>query len=226
MDRLRRAVLDDDDGRVRRLIQGTPELVRARFARDQLITAIPHWLYVDDTALHLAAAALNGGAVRLMLDAGADANAQNRRRATPLHYACDPRPASGGVWNPRQQAAIIGRLVQHGANVERQDRGGATPLHRAVRARSPAAVRRLLECGARVDCRLGQTASTPLHLAVQSTGAGGTAGADAAQLEIIRLLREHGADPSAKDSHGKSVMTWAKSERVRSALASAGSEGL
>jgi ankyrin repeat protein len=226
MDRLCRAVLDRDDRFVKRLLAETPALVGARIARDRLITAIPHWSYVDDTALHLAAAALNAGAVRLMLDAGADANAQNRRGATPLHYACDPRPASGGVWNPRQQTAIIGRLVEHGADVERPDRGGATALHRAVRARSPAAVRCLLESGARVDCRLDKTASTPLHLAVQSTGAGGTAGAGAAQLEIIKLLLEHGADPDAKDARGKSVMTSAKNERVRSALASAAGEGL
>src|SRR5437762_6568476 len=119
MDRFLRAVLDGDDNRVKGLLHETPELVRRRIARNRLIATIPHWLYVDDTALHLAAAALKAGAVRLLLDAGADANAQNRRGATPLHYACDPRPASGGVWNPRQQAAIIGRLVQHGADVER-----------------------------------------------------------------------------------------------------------
>ena len=200
MDRFLRAVLDGDDNRLKRLLRETPELVHMRIARDRLITAIPHWLYVGDTMLHLAAAALKAGAVRLLLDTGADPNAQNRRGATPLHYACDPRPASGGVWSPRQQAAIISRLVQHGADVERQDRGGATALHRAVRARSPAAVRRLLESGARVDCRLGRTASTPLHLAVRSTGASGTAGAAAEQREIIRLLLANGADRAALTS--------------------------
>ena len=55
----------------------------------------PHWLYVGDTPLHLAAASLRGRAARLLLRHGGDPNATNRRRATPLHYACDPRPQSG-----------------------------------------------------------------------------------------------------------------------------------
>lgn len=221
MDRLLRAVLDGDDERVNRLLRELPALAHARMTRDRLIPAI-HWLYVGDTALHLAAAAVNGSAVRLMLDAGADANAQNRRGATALHYACDPRPAAEAAWNPRVQSAIIARLVRSGADVDRQDRGGAAALHRAVRARSPAAVRSLLESGARVDCRLGKNASTPLHLAVQSTGAGGTAGAVAGQFEIIRLLLDHGADPGAKDARGKSVAMWTTNDRVREALASGG----
>jgi ankyrin repeat protein len=226
MDRLCRAVVDGDGRAAKRMIDTAPALVRARIERDRLVTAIPHWLYLGDTVLHLAAAALNLSAIRFILDAGADPDAQNRRGATPLHYACDPRPASGGVWNPRRQAEIIGHLVERGADVERADRGGATPLHRAVRARSPAAVRRLLESGARVDCRLGKGASTPLHLAVQSTGAGGTAGAVDEQLAIIGLLLDHGADAKSRDARGKSVDDWAKSARIRDALRFSARRGL
>src|SRR5262249_53574476 len=149
---------------------------------------IPHWLYVGDTLLHLAAAALRVGAVRLFLDAGADPNAENRRGATPLHYACDARPRSGRTWDPIAQAKVIGLLVEHHVDLEHADRGGATALHRAVRARSPAAVQHLLKAGARVDRRLSKGGSSPLHLAVQSTGAGGTAGAVTEQIEIIGLL--------------------------------------
>ena len=35
---------------------------------------------------------------QILLQSGADPNAVNRRGATPLHYACDPRPTSGGTW--------------------------------------------------------------------------------------------------------------------------------
>lgn len=226
MDRLCRAVVDGDGRAAKRMIDAEPALVRARIERDRLVAAIPHHLYVGDTVLHLAAAALNATAVGFILDAGADPNAENRRGATPLHYACDPRPASGGVWNPRRQAEIIGHLLEHGADVEHADRGGATPLHRAVRARSPAAVRRLLEAGARVDCRLGKGASTPLHLAVQATGAGGTAGAVDEQLAIIGLLLDRGADPTSRDARGKSVNDWAKSARIQDALRFSARRGL
>src|SRR6185295_9915207 len=141
-----------------------------------------------------------------------------RRGATPLHYACDPRPASGGAWDPASQAAIVDLLVHHGAHLEHVDRGGASALHRAVRARSPMAVRHLLEAGARVDGRLTKSGSTTLHLAVHSTGAGGTAGALTEQLEIIALLLDHGADPAMPDATGTSAYNGARSDRVREAL--------
>jgi ankyrin repeat protein len=87
-----------------------------------------------------------------------------------------------------------------------------------VRARSPAAVRQLLKAGARVDVRLGKSGSTPIQLAVQSTGASGTAGAVTEQLEIILILLQHGADPAAKDARGRSALYWAANERVSAAL--------
>jgi ankyrin repeat protein len=218
MKKLLESVLSREDADVKRLLRTVPDVVRARFEQDYLVKAIPHWLYVGDTALHLAAAALNPPAVQLFLNAGADPNTQNRRKAAPLHYACDARPMSAGVWNPSSQARIIELLLQHKADLEHVDRGGVTALHRAVRARSPAAVQGLLKGGARVDVRLGKGGSTALHLAVQSTGAGGTAGAVAEQLDIVTLLLEHGADPKALDANGKSVYDRAGNDRIRRAL--------
>ena len=167
--------------------------VHSRMQRDHLIDAIPHWLYVGDTSLHLAAARLDVNVARVLVEAGADANATNRRGGTPLHYACDARPRLGGTWNPSHQAALIELLVKHGAEIDRGDRGGVTPLHRAVRARSPMAVRQLLALGARTDCALKAGGSTPLRLAMRSTGASGTADSRVAQDQIIELLLEHGA---------------------------------
>lgn len=162
-----------------------------RMEADYLVELV-HWLYVGDTPLHLAAASIRGSAARLLLRHGADPNATNRRGATPLHYACDPRPNSGGTWDPAAQVELISQLFAAGANVDAVDRGGITPLHRAVRARSPAAVRELLRHGAQVDPRSGR-GSTPLQLAAHSTGAGGTAGTAAEQREIVELLIHHGA---------------------------------
>src|SRR5688500_17371647 len=130
-----------------RLLQSQPELADARMAEDHFVEAIPHWLYVGDSCLHLAAAALLVDQAKLLLKAGVDPRAENRRRATALHYSCDPRPHSGD-WNREAQAEMINLLVEHGTDMNQPDRGGATPLHRAVRARSPGAVRQLLKLGA------------------------------------------------------------------------------
>jgi len=181
-------------------VRATPELARARVAVERLVKDV-HQLYAGDTALHLAAAALRPLAVAALLEAGADANAENRRAAIPLHYACDPRP-NGHTWDPRAQRAVIERLLDAGADIEHREKAGAVPLHRAVRARSPEAVRCLLERGARVDATHGRQRSTSLHIVTHSTGAGGTKRSRAEQQEIIELLLRFGADPRAKDANG------------------------
>jgi ankyrin repeat protein len=53
---------------------------------------------------------------------------------------------------------------------------------------------------------------------MRSTGAGGTAGAESEQLEVITLLLEYHADPRAVDSRGRTPFDWATSERARAAL--------
>jgi ankyrin repeat protein len=200
-----------------RLLRDDPSVVRTRASTDTLIEAIPHWLYAGDTGLHLAAAALRVEVATALLRAGADPNARNRRGATPLHYACDPRPRTG-TWDPAAQAALIRLLVAQGAAIDAGDQGGATPLHRAVRGRSVAAVGQLLELGARCDVVLEKGRTSPLHLAAGPTGAGGTAGALGEQLEIIGLLLRHGADAGARDADGRTAVDRATNERVASAL--------
>jgi ankyrin repeat protein len=217
MEPILEAILKSEEATAQ-LLKRSPELAGLRVTQDYLVEAIPHWLYAGDTPLHLAAAALRVEAAKLLLESGADANAENRRGATPLLYVCDPRTMLGGTWDPQKQADLIVLLVQHGARLQQSDRGGASALHRAVRARSPAAVRQLLREGARVDAQLKKGGSTPLHLAVQSTGAGGTAGALSEQLEIIEMLLQHGADPGPRDLRGRSTLDCARNELILAAL--------
>ncbi len=200
------------------VLRSDPHAATKRATRDVLVDSIPHWLYVGDTPLHLAAAALRVACVEVLLGAEVDPNAVNRRGATPLHYACDLRPVSRGSVRPTDQATVIELLVRHGAKLDRPDRGGATPLHRAVRARSPAAVGALLALGANADCRLGKGGSSPLHLAAAGTGASGTAVSLEDQLEIIALLRQHGADFEAVDAAGRTPRDRARKEQVAEAL--------
>ena len=193
-------VADDADGV--RFVGATPDIAQASLTDERLVEEIPHQLYAGDTALHLAAAALRPLTVQALIGAGADWNAENRRGATALHYACDARPMAGGTWNPAKQRSVIELLLDAGADIEHKDKAGAVPLHRAVRARSPGAVRCLLERGARVNATHGRQRTTPLHIGTRSTGASGTRGAHAEQQEIVALLLQYGANPRARDANG------------------------
>jgi ankyrin repeat protein len=206
------AVLANDSSRI------TPAAAAQRMDEDLLVAELPHWLYRGDTPLHLAAAGLRYDAARALLAAGTPVNAVNRRGATALHYACDPRPLSP-TWNPDAQQRIIELLVSAGATVDQPDRGGVTPLHRAVRARSPAAVGALLSAGADPRAAAGKAGSTPLHLAVAPTGAGGTAGVGELQLEIVRMLLAAGATLADADRNGVAVADRIQSQALREALA-------
>jgi hypothetical protein len=70
-------------------------------------SGIFHWIYVGDTALHLAAAGYRVEIVQMLLAAGADPNAaKNHRRSTPLHYAADGF-ITGPAWDAKRQVATI-----------------------------------------------------------------------------------------------------------------------
>jgi ankyrin repeat protein len=149
---------------------------------------LAHYVYAGDTLLHVAAVAYDCEVARVLLDAGADVRARNRRGAEPLHYAADGNP-SLSTWNPTAQAALVSALIKAGAAPNALDHNGVAPLHRAVRNRCTGAVRALLSAGA--DPLLpNKRGSTPLALATQTTGRSG-AGSFAAKAEqavIVRLL--------------------------------------
>ncbi len=211
------AIDRDDRVKVRELLKADRDLAQRRVGAAKLYQArILHWIYVGDTALHLAAAGYRVEIVRMLLAAGADPNAaRNRRRSGPLHYAADGY-ISGPGWDAKRQVKTIACLVEAGAEVNAPDKNGATPLHRAVRTRSAAAVNCLLEAGADPTLR-NMPGSTPFHLAVQNTGRGGSGDkvAKAAQRQIIATLLARGVSAALKDGKGKSVLECARSDWVR-----------
>ena len=175
---------------------------------------ISHYVYVGDTALHMAAAAFNRPIAELLVGHQANCRVKNRRGAEPLHYAAD-----ANHWNPTAQSDTIEYLVSIGADPNAVDKSGVTPLHRAERTRSMPAVQALLDGGANPK-EPNKAGSTPLHLAVQNTGRGesGSEHGRQQQIGIIRLLLECGASPTDKDGKGKQVQQAATSEWIRSLL--------
>jgi ankyrin repeat protein len=180
---------------------------------------IAHYLYAGDTALHMAAAAFCRPMAELLVSHGANCRTKNRRGAEPLHYAAD-----ANRWEPQAQAGVIEYLTSIGADPNAVDDSEVAPLHRAVRTRSFAAVQALLDGGANPRQR-NRTGSTPLHLAVQPTGRGGSGSDDARRQQegIIRLLLERGAKPTDQDARGKRVDQAATSAWIRSLLSEANS---
>ena len=91
MDPLLAAIVEDDRTRVKQLLRADAALATGLIETAKLYgSGIAHWIYVGDTALHLAAAGYRVEIVGLLLAAGADPNAAtNHRQSGPLHYAAD-----------------------------------------------------------------------------------------------------------------------------------------
>ena len=171
-----RLVVDGDIERLTRRLAASPALAATpspvgasrQESSPFFFAEIAHYFYAGDTPLHMAAAAFRRHVAALLVAHGADCRAKNRRGAEPLHYAADTNR-----WDPTAQAETIEYLLSVGADPNALDRSGVSPLHRAVRTRSLAAVRALVDGGADAR-RPNKAGSTPLHLAVQTTGRGGS----------------------------------------------------
>lgn len=213
------SIIRADVDQAKELIQLDGTLATMAVTSARYEPRLVHWIYAGDTALHVAAAGYQVAIASILLQAGANPHsAQNHRHGQPLHYAADGHPEST-AWDPLQQARMIELLLKSGSDLHGRDQNGATPLHRAVRTRCASAVTCLLRAGADATLR-NKAGSTSFHLAVQSTGRGGsgTAAAKDAQLEIIRAFLQQGYRPSLQDARGKSVLEWARGERVRGLL--------
>ena len=91
------------------------------------------------TLLHHAAALKALDTMTVLLDAGADVNAKNRRGSTPLHWAIDDE-------------AKVQLLLSRGANVNVRQVEGRSPLYQAASlGNGNAILRRLLAQGRRFE---------------------------------------------------------------------------
>jgi len=61
------------------------------------------------------------GEVQSLIENGADVNAENQDRCTPLHLAAE-----------KGNAEVIELLIRQNVKINAQDKDGSTPLHKAV----------------------------------------------------------------------------------------------
>ena len=132
------------------------------------------------------------GVAQLLLERGADPNAQDDDHITPLHLASE-----------HGSLEITRVLLDHGAKVNVANKRGETPLHQVLHGSKSknlyysnhlGVARLLLERGGDANAQ-DNDHITPLHLA-----------SDSGSLEIARALLDHGAKVNAENNRGETSL--------------------
>ena len=135
------------------------------------VNAVDNW---GDTPLHHLASGrtndIKGELIRVLIEAGADVDAGNYRKMTPLFNAIHG-----------ENVDYVRALLQAGANINVRNKSGDTPLHEATWKRDTDLLTLLLEHGAAVNAR-NKWFETPLRIAQSQNN-----------FACTGILREHGA---------------------------------
>lgn len=130
--------------------------------------------------------------LKTLLDSGANVHAVAKNGISLLHFAIQGVSHPTAKQTERQQ--IIKFLLEKGADINAKDKSNMTPLHFAVTSKYELA-KLLLNSGADTEVTEINNKMTPLFGAVLK-GDG----------EIVKLLLEHGANISAQDDGGNTVL--------------------
>ena len=204
------AVRSTDTRAVEKLMAANPELVKARDA-------------AGSTPLHHAAGFGTLETMKLLLNHGADVNAGNKRKSTPLFWALHDQAKvrllldRGAAINAKTidgrsliyQAASMGNsmpllrlLLAKGASPDVKTLAGMTPLMAASARGNLEAMRLLIEKKADVNAR--NAAGATALMAAASTG----------EPEAVRLLLEKGGDPNVKTKRNETALADAATAGV------------
>jgi ankyrin repeat protein len=158
-------------------------------------------LGAGSTPLMRAAKWLDVGAMRVLLDAGADVSRANRATATTLMFAAGL--GRNRVTSESDTVAVdaVRLCLDHGADIDATNAAGQTAVHIAV-GQSDAVLQLLAERGARLDLK-DKLGKTPLDLVLDETaGVRGAPTRDASAREktaaLIRQLMAQGASAPAR----------------------------
>jgi ankyrin repeat protein len=137
------------------------------------------------TALHHAAGFGPINTLQALIDKGADVNAKNRRRSTPLHWAI-------------HDLAKVRLLLQKGADVNARQAQGRTPLYLAAMLGDGLPTLQLLFARGADPNLASANGLTPLMMAAQR-----------GNVASLRLLIERGAEVNARDGAGETALMFA-----------------
>lgn len=150
-----------------------------------LMAAHPEFLKWRDTSgctpLHQAVRSNQPEVVKWLLSSGAELDAVDHHRETPLHTACLPRISK----------EIASLLIEGGADTAARNRNGETPLHHATFFGKLDHMTLLLEAGADPNIR-----GREMLLVAENPN-------------TIALLLKWGADPNVVDDEGKTPLVHA-----------------
>lgn len=166
-----------------------------------------------DTPLHSAVMWDHLDVAEVLLDAGANPDAQDVDGWTPLMYArsfagvelllgagadpCIADQVGAEAIEKHSDPDIVDLLLASGATVQPRDPTCGTPLHKACRDGNVSLVRQLLDRGAHVEAMTGWRL-TPMMTAAEWNHA-----------EVVRILLDAGARVETEDSEGRTALHYA-----------------
>ena len=176
-----------DQIRLRRLLPGMSRIGEGYLCIMRLLLANGANVNVHDdngnTALHFVASECCLKAARILLERNAEVDYRNSRGSTSLLVASEHGTPD-----------LVQLFLDYKADVHACDADGGTVLHRAAIAGRLETCRLLLKLDVEVNSRNNE-GLTPLHLA--------SAGYEKGNLNLVRLLLDHGADAQARNLSGK-----------------------